>query len=60
MRLETYLQGSDDVEWSSSYAYADSYTDLPLLERVGHPVATYPDSRLAAHALEHEWEILGG
>jgi len=60
LRLETYLHGSDDVEWSSSYAYADSYTDLPLLERVGHPVAAYPDSRLAAVALEREWEILGG
>jgi len=58
-RLETYLHSGDDVDWSGSYAYADSYTDLPLLERVGHPVATYPDSRLASHALEHEWEILG-
>lgn len=60
VRLETYLRGGDDVLWSRSYAYADSHTDIPLLELVGHPVATYPDSGLAAHALEHEWEIMGG
>lgn len=59
-RLEAYLLGGDDVAWSSSFAYADSYTDLPLLEHVGHPVATYPDARLGVHALEQEWEILGG
>ena len=60
LRLEAYLQGGDDVDWSGSYAYADSYTDLRLLERVAHPVAVHPDSQLAAHALEEGWEIMGG
>ena len=32
---------------------------IPLLERVGHPVAVYPDPRLAAHAWEQGWEIMG-
>jgi len=58
-RLEAYLQGSDDILWAQSYAYADSFTDLPLLERVGHPVAVYPDSQLAAHAQTRGWEIMG-
>ena len=58
-RLEAYLRGSDDILWAQSYAYADSITDLPLLERVGHPVAVYPDSQLADHAREQGREIMG-
>lgn len=57
-RLEAYLSGGDQVDWSQSYAYADSYTDLPLLEHVGHPVAVYPDDKLATHAREHGWEVI--
>jgi len=59
-RLEAYLRGDDEILWTQSYAYADSYTDLPLLERVGYPVAVCPDSRLAAYALAQGWEIMGG
>jgi len=58
-RLEAYLHGNDDIQWPRSYAYADSYTDLALLERAGHPVAVYPDARLAAHALSQGWETMG-
>jgi HAD superfamily hydrolase (TIGR01490 family) len=58
-RLEAYLRGSGRVSWSQSYAYADSYTDVPLLERVGHPVAVYPDAPLTAHAQSRGWEIIG-
>jgi HAD superfamily hydrolase (TIGR01490 family) len=58
-RLEAYLSGSDGILWAQSYAYADSFTDLPVLERAGHPVAVYPDSQLAAHARAKGWEILG-
>jgi HAD superfamily hydrolase (TIGR01490 family) len=58
-RLEAYLRGKNDILWAQSHAYADSYTDLPLLERVGHPVAVYPDAQLAAHSQAHGWEILG-
>jgi HAD superfamily hydrolase (TIGR01490 family) len=58
-RLEAYLDGSSIV-LPESYAYADSYTDLPLLERVGHAVAVYPDDELAAHARSRGWEIMAG
>jgi HAD superfamily hydrolase (TIGR01490 family) len=57
-RLEQHLDGREDILWSDSYAYADSYSDLPLLERVGHPVAVYPDSRLSSHAMSRGWEII--
>ncbi len=41
-----------------SYAYTDSHTDLPMLDVVGHPVATNPDHELRRIAQERDWEIL--
>ena len=38
--------------------YTDSLNDLPLLEKVTHPVATNPDDRLRAIATERGWRIL--
>lgn len=38
--------------------YSDSMNDLPLLEKVSHPVATNPDARLRALAQERKWPIL--
>lgn len=38
--------------------YSDSFNDVPLLERVDHPVATNPDARLRALATERGWPIL--
>jgi len=32
--------------------------DLPLLEKVQHPVATNPDERLRALAQERGWPVL--
>jgi HAD superfamily hydrolase (TIGR01490 family) len=57
-RLKAAYLGDDSIVWSESYAYADSYTDLPLLEQVGHPVAVYPDDELAAYAQDRDWEII--
>jgi len=57
-RLQKYLSGDGDIPWQRSYAYADSLTDLPLLEQVGHPVAVYPDAELAALAASRGWEII--
>jgi HAD superfamily hydrolase (TIGR01490 family) len=38
--------------------YSDSPNDLPLLERVSHPVATNPSPALEAIARERGWPIL--
>ena len=48
-----------DVDWRSSYAYGDSFTDQEMLGLVGHPVAVYPDQKLYKLAKEKNWEILG-
>ncbi|MCB9665021.1 MAG: HAD-IB family hydrolase [Alphaproteobacteria bacterium] len=37
--------------------YTDSYTDLPLLEQVGHPVVVCPDRRLAREAVRRGWPV---
>lgn len=57
-RLKTHV-GGDAIVWPESYVYADSYTDLPLLELAGHPVAVHPDDELAARAQARGWEIMG-
>ncbi|HQT21445.1 MAG TPA: HAD-IB family hydrolase, partial [Polynucleobacter sp.] len=41
-----------------SYFYSDSMNDLPLLERVSHPIATNPDTRLREEAQKRNWPIL--
>lgn len=46
-----------DVDLSASYFYTDSISDLPLLERVAHPVAVNPDPRLRRLAQRQGWPI---
>lgn len=48
---------AEGIDLAGSWAYTDSYTDLPMLEAVGHPVAVNPDRVLARYAREHGYEI---
>jgi len=45
-----------DLEQSS--AYSDSFTDLPMLEAVGHPHAVNPDRALRREAVARGWPVL--
>jgi HAD superfamily hydrolase (TIGR01490 family) len=59
-RVEQWLTARG-LSWASvthSTFYSDSINDLPLLEKVHEPVATNPDDRLKAIALERGWRIL--
>ncbi|MGZ8652773.1 MAG: HAD-IB family hydrolase, partial [Actinomycetota bacterium] len=47
----------ESVDLKQSYAYADSYSDLPLLRAVGNPVAVSPDSALYRYARRRRWPI---
>jgi HAD superfamily hydrolase (TIGR01490 family) len=47
-----------EVDWGNSFAYGDSYTDLNVLELVGHPVAVNPEPRLLEVANHKKWEII--
>jgi len=46
-----------DVDLAESVAYADSASDLPMLEVVGFPVAVNPETRLAALARKRGWLV---
>ena len=45
------------LDLGESVAYADSTSDLPLLECVGFPVAVNPEARLAAVARRRGWHV---
>ena len=42
---------------SACWAYSDSWTDRPMLELVGNPVAVNPDKPLRRHAAEQGWRL---
>ena len=46
-----------DLDLSESVAYADSASDLPMLEAVGFPVAVNPETRLAGIARKRGWLV---
>ena len=47
-----------EVDWQGSVAYADSYSDLPILRMVGQPVAVCPDRDLDAMLPELGWRVM--
>ncbi len=46
------------ASFSASWFYSDSQNDLPLLERVTHPVAVDPDEVLRREAGARGWQII--
>lgn len=58
-RMQQWLEARG-LDWKDveTWFYSDSWNDVPLLERVDHPVATNPDTRLRALARERGWRIL--
>lgn len=49
---------SAGVRLAESFAYTDSFFDLPLLMAVAHPVAVNPDPRLQAFATLRRWPVV--
>lgn len=56
-RLEQWLASSGH-NLAGSWFYSDSHNDLPLLERVTHPVAVDADETLSEHARLKGWPQL--
>lgn len=48
---------AEGLDLEESVAYADSASDLPMLEAVGHPVAVNPETKLAAIARKRGWHV---
>jgi len=46
------------VPLSACAFYTDSYSDLPVMEVVGRPVAVHPDRRLRREALRRGWPVV--
>lgn len=54
-----YLQDLGiQVDYAASFAYADSTSDLALLEMAGNPVAVYPGEQLKQIALQRGWKSI--
>jgi alcohol-forming fatty acyl-CoA reductase len=49
--------GAAGLDLGQAVAYADSASDLPLLECVGFPVAVNPEARLATIARRRGWHV---
>lgn len=68
-RIEQLCYGEHKVAIAERYAaehgldldacsfYSDSFTDLPMLERVGEPIAVNPDARLGVVARRRRWPV---
>ena len=59
-RVEAWLsaEGRGMRDFARSTFYSDSHNDLPLLERVTHPVAVDPDPTLAGEAGRRGWPVI--
>jgi len=68
--IEPICYGEGKVHWTREYAgergidltrsffYTDSYSDLPMLRVIGHPIAVNPDIRLRWLARREGWPIV--
>jgi HAD superfamily hydrolase (TIGR01490 family) len=52
------LAAAEGLDLERSTAYSDSYSDVPFLEAVGHPVAANPDRKLRRLAAERGWPVV--
>jgi alcohol-forming fatty acyl-CoA reductase len=46
------------IDLDRSFAYADSHSDLPMLETVGNAVAVSPDIALMRAATKNQWSVV--
>ena len=53
-----YFAKQHEVDLDRSFAYADSHSDLPMLQTVGHPVAVSPDIPLMRAAGRRQWSVV--
>ncbi|NNG14482.1 MAG: HAD family hydrolase [Gammaproteobacteria bacterium] len=56
-RLNNWLRETG-FNLEGSYFYSDSHNDLPLLEKVQHPVVVDADDTLRQHAEQVGWDII--
>jgi len=52
------VAAQDGIDLDGSFAYTDSFTDMPMLEIVGNPIAVNPEKELKEAAEANDWPIL--
>jgi HAD superfamily hydrolase (TIGR01490 family) len=57
LRAEVWAE-QHGISLEASHFYTDSISDLPMLERVGHPYVVNPDAKLLAVAKRRGWPVL--
>lgn len=59
LKAQAVQRLADQQGWdlAECWAYSDSYSDIALLELVGHPVAVNPDRNLRQVARREDWPI---
>lgn len=58
-KLKKFLAEKNlQVDFKESFAYSDSFFDLPTLKLVGNPVAVEPDKKLLEIAKNKGWQII--
>ena len=57
VRVAERWAASQGVDLDQAVFYSDSYNDVPMLSRVGQPVAVNPDPRLKRHAKARGWPV---
>ena len=57
VRYEQWLQ-ENNITPSTSWFYSDSHNDIPLLNKVTHPIAVDPDDVLKVEAEKRGWPIM--
>ena len=60
IRLEAWLAGRGQAlsDFAESHFYGDSQSDVPLMEKVTHPVVVSPDEALARLAQARNWPVI--
>jgi putative phosphoserine phosphatase/1-acylglycerol-3-phosphate O-acyltransferase len=58
LRAITAWATQNAVSLAESWAYSDSYYDVPMLSAVRHPVVVNPDPRLAVLAVVRRWPVV--
>ncbi len=56
-RLNKWLN-LNNMDLTGSSFYSDSHNDIPLLEKVSHPIAVDPDPQLKIYADENHWPVI--
>lgn len=49
---------AEQIDWEGSFSYADSISDIEVLEAVGNPIAVNPAPELKQRAEESGWRIM--